>query len=216
LSRGAGTGAGLRVGAWGWEHACWSGAFYPEGLPPEWRLAYYANAFRAVLIPAERLSASEPAEVAAWAAEVDPDFAFYAELAPAGDADLPGWLERIEPVGGALAGLVLAPQARALSDAGVRVLAARWPLTWVEPPASGGGTAASRDLAAVWRAGGGGGGCVGVLDGRRRTPRELRGVIEAFRVASGACAAPLLCFPGTAGAWQEMEQARLIASLLGS
>jgi hypothetical protein len=216
LSTGAGTTTGLRVGARGWEHEVWGGAFYPEGLPPEWRLPYYANAFRAVLIPAERLAASAPAEVAGWAADVDPGFAFFAELAPAGDAELPGWLERIEPLGRSLTGLVLAQEARALSDARVCALAGRWPLAWIEPPVSGAGTAGGRELATVWRPGGGGAACVGLLDGPRRTPRELRRAIEAFRAASGGCAESLLCFPGTAGAWQEMEQARLIASLLGS
>ncbi len=207
---------GLRVGARGWEHESWSPAFYPEGLPPEWRLTYYANAFRAVLIPAERLAVSERSEVTAWASDVDPGFAFYAELAPVGgDAALAGWIERLEPLGGLLAGLVLGPACGGLSPARVASLAARSPLAWLETPGEGvrapGGTEAVR----VWRPGQGGGGCVGLLDGVPRGPRELRQVIEDFLKASTGCGDTLLCFPGTPRAWQEMEQARVIASLLG-
>ena len=78
----------MRIGARGWEHGSWDSSFYPQGLPPEWRLTYYANAFRAVLVPAERLAASTPAEVAGWAGDVHSGFLFFAELAAAGEAAL--------------------------------------------------------------------------------------------------------------------------------
>lgn len=215
MSEGTGA-AGLRIGARGWEHESWSPGFYPEGLPPEWRLTYYANAFRAVLIPADRLAASDAAEVARWAADVDPGFAFYAELEPVGgDAAIAGWTERLAPLGGLLRGLVLTPACRALSPPGVAALARRWPLSWLDPPGEGDPGGIEGGHAGVWRPGGEGSACVGLLDGAPRGPRELRHVIEAFLLASHGCRDPLLCFPGTPRAWQEMEQARIIASLLG-
>ena len=39
------------VGAHGWQHAGWVGSYYPSDMPPDWRLAYYANDFTGVLVP---------------------------------------------------------------------------------------------------------------------------------------------------------------------
>ena len=33
------------LGAEGWEHALWVSRFYPEDLPPEWRLTFYSQFF---------------------------------------------------------------------------------------------------------------------------------------------------------------------------
>ena len=41
---------GLRLGARGWRHAHWENDFYPDDLPPDWQLAYYANEFSTVLV----------------------------------------------------------------------------------------------------------------------------------------------------------------------
>ncbi len=39
------------LGAIGWEHPDWIGPFYPEDMPPEWRLSYYNTAFECVFLP---------------------------------------------------------------------------------------------------------------------------------------------------------------------
>jgi len=39
----------IRVGVFGWEHEHWIGTFYPDDLPEDWRLSYYANEFSVVL-----------------------------------------------------------------------------------------------------------------------------------------------------------------------
>jgi len=51
----------ILLGAAGWQHASWQGDFYPDGLPEEWRLGFYGNEFRLVLLPA----AEWPLDVAA-------------------------------------------------------------------------------------------------------------------------------------------------------
>ena len=95
--------APLRIGARGWEHPGWSGGFYPEDLPEEWRLGYYANEFSTLLLPAERWLSTTAAELEGWAEEVDEGFRFVLEsdgadaqrLAAVGDAlgeRLGGWL----------------------------------------------------------------------------------------------------------------------------
>lgn len=205
----------MRIGARGWEHGSWDSSFYPEGLPPEWRLTYYANAFRAVLVPAERLMASTPAEVAGWAGDVHSGFLFFAELAPTGEADLDAWLDRGAPLGERLAGLVLRSGAGQLSPARWSALSGRWTLASLADPAAAGDPPGSPSLPPVWRPGSGSASCVGLLEGESRGPRELRQVLEAFGAASAGCAEALLCFPGTPGAWQEMERAQVIAGLLG-
>ena len=34
-----------------WEHPAWNQEFYPDDLPEDWRLSYYANEFPVVLVP---------------------------------------------------------------------------------------------------------------------------------------------------------------------
>lgn len=77
----------LSLAAHGWEHQSWVGAFYPADLPDEWRLAYFANEFHAVVIPAGRLDAVAAADVDVWRGEVPPGFRFLVEL-PGADR---GW-----------------------------------------------------------------------------------------------------------------------------
>lgn len=39
------------LGAIGWEHDAWCGAFYPDDLPSEWRLSFYNTEFECVYLP---------------------------------------------------------------------------------------------------------------------------------------------------------------------
>lgn len=38
------------IGSAGWQHAAWQGEYYPDDLPQDWRLGYYANEFPMVLL----------------------------------------------------------------------------------------------------------------------------------------------------------------------
>jgi hypothetical protein len=72
--------------ACGWEYPAWSGYFYPEDLPEAWRLAYFANEFRGVLVPAELWRAADQKTLLEWADSVHEAFRFYIELnSPAAD-----------------------------------------------------------------------------------------------------------------------------------
>jgi hypothetical protein len=74
--------ADIRVMARGWNHEAWvEQGFYPEDLPEDWRLPYYSNEFRAVLVPTEdwRLVTDEMLEE--WLDEVPEGFQFFLELA---------------------------------------------------------------------------------------------------------------------------------------
>lgn len=75
------------VGSSGWEHPEWEGCFYPEDLPPEWRLAYYGHSFHCVYLPYAAWSACDPGTLSAWVEDAQERFRFVLGANPAGDAD---------------------------------------------------------------------------------------------------------------------------------
>lgn len=70
------------LGAIGWEHEHWLGAFYPEDLPEEWRLAYYATQFDCVYLPHAHWARTAPETLETWAAETLERFRFLLEHPP--------------------------------------------------------------------------------------------------------------------------------------
>ncbi|MCB1902616.1 MAG: hypothetical protein KDI18_00590 [Gammaproteobacteria bacterium] len=71
----------LIVGARGWDHAGWHGIFYPDDLPVDWRLSYYANEFAGVLVPEAVWRAADPVEIKHWCGDVADGFLFFLETA---------------------------------------------------------------------------------------------------------------------------------------
>ncbi len=67
------------IASLGWDHAGWCGTFYPDDLPPEWRLAYYANEFAAVVVPAAVWRRADAALAAQWVADTAAGFRFLLE-----------------------------------------------------------------------------------------------------------------------------------------
>lgn len=68
--------AQLIVAAQGWLHPGWEQGYYPDDMPAEWQLGYYANEFRAVLVA----PAADTAGVETWLDEVDAGFGFCLDL----------------------------------------------------------------------------------------------------------------------------------------
>ena len=60
----------ILIGACGWQYPEWDDSYYPEGLPEEWRLAFYGNEYPVVLIPAAYWSQGRGA-VDSWLQETD-------------------------------------------------------------------------------------------------------------------------------------------------
>jgi hypothetical protein len=73
---------GIEVIARGWDRPDWTGAFYPEDLPSEWRLSYFATTFHAVLVPLEDWRRADSEVLAGWAADVPTGFGFFMEIDP--------------------------------------------------------------------------------------------------------------------------------------
>jgi hypothetical protein len=72
--------AELVVGARGWEHAQWLETYYPDDLPADWRLDYYANEFGCVVLPAEVWIKADEEAIGQWLEDVEEDFMFFLEL----------------------------------------------------------------------------------------------------------------------------------------
>lgn len=83
----------IEVAAHGWQGSEWD-HFYPEGLPADWRLDYYANEFFAVVVPYSEWSTQEDDELLGWQEQVSDDFRFYWEL-PADEVEACARLQRL-------------------------------------------------------------------------------------------------------------------------
>ena len=69
----------LVVGARGWQRAGWAGSYYPADVPPEWRLAYYANEFTGVLVPRRDWLGASNAARRQWHDDTPAGFRFLIE-----------------------------------------------------------------------------------------------------------------------------------------
>lgn len=72
----------LLIGAYGWQQPPMIEQFYPEDMPEEWRLSFYANEFPAVLVPFDEWSVVED-ELEEWL-DVPEGFRFFLEAGEAG------------------------------------------------------------------------------------------------------------------------------------
>ncbi len=215
----------ILVGARGWDHPSWLGEFYPEDLPEDWRLAYYANAFRSVLVPAQVLVRVHESAFAGWVEDVPAGFRFYlevsTELVAAYAGESAPFVERIGPLAALVGGVVLRPSDGRDDAGGLRAwataLAGGFPVSlWPQA-----GIAASfPGVGRSWEPGqspdfGGDRGCFGVVHSATPDPRELRAQVEAFMAWAGDCVQAMLCFRDAPHVPEQMTRARVIAELLG-
>ena len=75
------------LGAIGWDHDSWVGGFYPDDMPPEWRLAFYNTAFSCVYLAHEEWAGRDLQTLAGWVADTREAFRFVLEADPAGLRD---------------------------------------------------------------------------------------------------------------------------------
>ena len=100
----------------GLDGAGWDREFYPDDLPEDWRLGYYANEFPGLLIP-ESVWAADP-DVGQWLEDVNERFAFYFQLSDRmTETDLKRAISAAQQMGPRLQGLILeAEDDRAYAD----------------------------------------------------------------------------------------------------
>jgi hypothetical protein len=101
----------LTVGSCGWKHKSWLDSFYPDDLPEDWQLTYYANEFSGVLIPVDYLQATE-CDIEQWCDDAADGFSFYLLWPETGDDQL--LVNQLSQFGDRLAGILM-PQERPLA-----------------------------------------------------------------------------------------------------
>ena len=67
----------VRIGTVGWDFPAWSQAYYPEDIPEDWKLAFYANEFTAVALPENTWKGKDLGFLEESMKDLDEDFGVY-------------------------------------------------------------------------------------------------------------------------------------------
>ena len=70
----------LQIGTFGWRFDAWRGGFYPEDMPEEWMLDYYANNYHVVLVPESEWLNWDDDQIVECLESVEEGFGFYFEV----------------------------------------------------------------------------------------------------------------------------------------
>lgn len=68
------------VASLGWDNVALRQHFYPEDVPSDWYLTYFANYAMAVIIPTEMWLAADDEQIADWVAQTQDNFWFYLQV----------------------------------------------------------------------------------------------------------------------------------------
>ena len=72
--------ARVRIGTIGWLFDSWDRSYYPEDIPEEWKLGYYANELTAVVVPEEQWKLADPDQLEEMVEDVHEEFGFYFQI----------------------------------------------------------------------------------------------------------------------------------------
>lgn len=101
------------IGARGYLHPDWVTSFYPEDLPEDWRLAYYANEFNLLVIEWAQLE-----NTLILMEDVADDFRFVVELPlSVDDQHLPIYVEHLQQAGKYCAGVIVEAEQSGVCEA---------------------------------------------------------------------------------------------------
>jgi hypothetical protein len=206
------------IGSTGWQHPAWCDDYYPADLPADWQLAYYANEFPVLLVPAGT------ALPEAFGDEADLDLQLVFELTAAGTSDLQQQLAQLPAVESRhlllRTNLNLAPQALSelldilgeemvCVDFGSAAPAARMQelLTARQVGWCWHGTGEADGLA-VGRLG------IARIEAGAATPLQLRHWVQTCLAAASPERSQCLLFEGRPPAVETLRQAQLILDLL--
>lgn len=221
----------LLIGTRGWAHAPWTGDFYPEELPAEWRFCYYSNRIRSVLVPHESWAQLGPGEIASWVDDSDAQFRFVLEPPPillgASRAAVDEFFALAAPLWPLTAGLLVrmpaGPPDLACLDRLVSALAAHAPvcvdLAPAQRSAAALGLLARRQASLCWYPEQAPqpapqGRFLAAL-ARNGDARTVRRWIESLARWQGEARQAALFFDGAADAPRHALDARVLAELLG-
>jgi hypothetical protein len=175
-----------------WDDPAWAD-FFPEGMPTEWRLTYYANEFRAVLATPDMLP-----QLAEAADELPDTFRLFVDLRDGAPLS-PEWLA---PFAGRVGGILASPGVP--SPAGLGVLIGVVADRPIEP--------APGDVDSCWPGGHHGPGRFAWVRAEAADPRALRAAVEQAK--AWAPAGTGLVELG-AGGPEALRTAQTVIELLG-
>jgi len=70
----------VKIGAVGWQHENWDQDYYPDDLPADWKLDYYANELNCVLLKADLWQSASEDEIENWNDSIHEYFQFCLEM----------------------------------------------------------------------------------------------------------------------------------------
>jgi len=215
------------VGARGWQYPDWSGEFFPDDLPEDWRFSYYSNEQQAILVPFDYLCRYTKEDWAEWVEDAPGEFAFSVEL-----SSTASWNEVssvLDVIGDRLKGIIIV--INELPDIGA--FASLVKHAKMNAPVCiqrTGNTVSEQDMETlkschevnecwdgendtpVW---GYGGAAVLLRDsGQRNSPDILRQIIEKGIEYAGSCEAIALFFTGDSPKISDIRNARTITELM--
>ena len=100
----------LLIGAHGWMHSQWGGTFYPDDLPEDWQLGYYANEFSLVVIEQKAWAFlhENPDIITDWIAETESGLRFVCEISvDCSEQEENVYLSVVHKLGDACVGVIL-------------------------------------------------------------------------------------------------------------
>ena len=98
----------LKIGARGWCHERWLCSYYPDDLPEDWQLTYYANDFGVVMVPQEYWMPREGYSLEGWPEAVSEDFRFFLEYPQLeDDEEIQRFQNQCDSLGGLLGGVLI-------------------------------------------------------------------------------------------------------------
>ena len=69
--------ARVLIGVSGLQHPGWDENYYPPDIPEDWKLAYYANDFTAIVLPESAWRSAQSDELTEWLEDIDEAFRVY-------------------------------------------------------------------------------------------------------------------------------------------
>jgi hypothetical protein len=96
----------LLIGACGWSHSGWLADYYPQDLPIDWCLSYYANEFPVVLVTSQEWHLPDT-DATQWCEATDPSFRFVVEITANTLEELQAQLDKMNGFGERCAGILL-------------------------------------------------------------------------------------------------------------
>lgn len=203
-------GSELMIGSVGWDHPAWGEQFYPDDLPPEWRLTYYANEFPLLLLSVDVWLAGDREQFCGWREDVSERFRFVLDVSGIKEEDA-GAMRQLQccqsALGDRLAGAVCWPLPSRAGNAQLRIALGhgRFLAMAVSVPDMEPAVQLAEDGTAL---------CALVAGEAVSDLKSLRSVLESLSVRTRGAVSLMLFFSGRPPPIKVMREAAILWQLL--